>query len=79
MKALTFIMIGMVIGSIGSLYATAKSAQMFRSDSLVQTFERRVGVTPGTTRVVPECSCTVRYDGTEIIGSHYRVFFDRLD
>ncbi len=49
------------------------------SDAFVQMIERREGIFPGQTRVLPECSCTVRYVGTTTKGRRYSVIFDKLD
>jgi hypothetical protein len=48
------------------------------SDSFVQMLEARYGA-PGTTRVLPECGCTVRYLGTTVRGRDYDVHVRRLD
>ena len=55
------------------------AAARYREDALVRSIERREGAFPGSTRVVPECNCTVRYNGTEIVGRHYRPDIERLD
>ena len=52
---------------------------MASSDSFIRMVEMREGVSPGQTRVLPECSCTVRYVGTSVHGRRYSVIFDRLD
>ena len=46
--------------------------------SLVGLLEAQYG-SPGTTRVLPECSCTVRYVGTKVEGRDYFVHFRQLD
>lgn len=59
------------------LLAYAVSAA--HGDGFVRTLEMRMGWTPGDTRVVPECGCTVRYAGTTVSGSHYSIHLDKLD
>jgi hypothetical protein len=49
------------------------------SSSLVSMFEARFGGPPGTTRVIPECGCTMKYVGTRIEGTDYFVHFKKLD
>jgi hypothetical protein len=48
-------------------------------DSLISLMESHLQVTPGQTRVLPDCGCTVRYVGTFVHGQRYSVVFDRLD
>ncbi len=49
------------------------------SDNFVQMIERREGMAPGQTKVLPECSCTIRYLGTTVRGRNYDVHIRRLD
>lgn len=49
------------------------------SDRFVSLLEQREGMRPGQTRVIPECGCTIRYNGTTVSGNHYAVHIDRLD
>lgn len=53
--------------------------QAFSSDGFVQMIERREGMSPGQTKVLPECSCTIRYLGTTVHGRNYDVHIRRLD
>ena len=48
-------------------------------DSLVRAIEMREGVAPGGTRVIPDCSCTVRYLGTTVHGNRYTITLEKLD
>ena len=47
-------------------------------DPVVGMLERHYGG-PGSTHVLPDCNCTVRYEGTSVHGRRYTVTLDRLD
>ncbi len=49
------------------------------TNSFIQMLERREGVAPGQTKVIPECGCTVRYLGTRVHGRIYTVELEKLD
>jgi hypothetical protein len=55
------------------------AGQQWSNDAFVQTMERRAGLLPGQTKVLPECSCTVRYVGTAVHGHRYTIVIDKLD
>lgn len=52
---------------------------VFRSDAFTRMVERNIGMAPGTMKTMPECGCTIRYNGTRINGGHYDVSIDKLD
>ena len=49
------------------------------ADGMIGSLERHFQVTPGSTRVLQECGCTVRYIGTTVHGHRYTVTIDKLD
>ena len=51
----------------------------FQSDGFVRMLERHVGIEAGETKVLPECSCSVRYLGTKIDGKLYTVVIEKMD
>ena len=53
--------------------------QAHSADRFVALLEQRFAMQPGSTRVLPECGCTIRYLGTNANGRHYNVRIDRLD
>ncbi len=59
---------------LGLMMASAHS-----DDGFVRMLEMRQGVSPGQTRVLPECNCTIRYVGTFVRGKRYTVVIDKLD
>lgn len=72
--------IGIAILMAASAAVTALASPHFRGASpFVQTIERSVGMSPGMTRVLPECGCTIRYNGTSVSGNHYAVHIEKLD
>lgn len=77
-----FFLLG-VFFAAGILFEAAvlvQAAPHFRgTSSFVQTIERSVGMSPGMTRVLPECGCTIRYNGTSVSGNHYAVHIEKLD
>jgi hypothetical protein len=66
-------------------FALAGSVQAIKKafgagpDAFVQMLERREGVFPGQTKVLPDCNCTVRYLGTVRHGRVYSVQIEKLD
>ena len=52
---------------------------VYRTNTFVGWLERRFTIEPNQPRVVPDCSCTLVYRGTEIEGNHYRIHIDKLD
>ncbi len=46
---------------------------------LVSLLEQRFQMTVGSTRVLPECGCTIRYLGTSVKGNTYSIRVQRLD
>lgn len=50
-----------------------------RADAFIRTLEASQGIAPGSTRVLPQCGCTIRYVGTSVSGNHYTVHIDKLD
>jgi hypothetical protein len=57
----------------------AHGSPSFQSDGFVRMIERHVGVVPGQTSVLQECSCSVKYLGTQINGRVYTVVIEKLD
>jgi hypothetical protein len=49
------------------------------SNGFIRMIEARMNITPGQTRVLPDCQCTVRYLGTTVHGTHYTIHLDKLD
>ena len=74
-----FYVVAIVIIILTGLMVYANAATGFRTDPLVQTIEQQQGMLPGSTKVIPQCGCTVRYLGTKIEGHIYEVYLDKLD
>jgi hypothetical protein len=64
-------------------FALAGSFQVIRKaiggEAIVQMLERREGMLPGSTKVIPDCSCTMQYIGTRVNGRDYFVHLRKLD
>jgi hypothetical protein len=56
-----------------------KKAYPAVANSFVQMLERREGMAPGGTKVIPDCSCTMQYLGTQVRGRDYFVHLRKLD
>lgn len=65
--------------ALAGSFAAIKIALGATYDPFVQMLERREGVFPGKMKVLPECSCTVRYLGTHVHGRVYTVILEKLD
>ena len=85
MRQLSTTVAAALAASALTLAATASAATRFSSDPFVRMIERKLSgsahleIGPGTTVTLVECSCTVRYDGTSVHGSHYEIHLDKLD
>ncbi len=75
MKRIVWILVAAIAFILLVFYLRAA----FASDSFVRLIEARQGIYPGQTKVLPECSCTVRYLGTKINGRVYSVILEKLD
>jgi len=82
MRFLWFCLLLSFVVCVQSLMMWARadaSRAHFTQDNFVRLIEAREGIVPGQTRVIPDCSCTVRYVGTQVSGNRYKVVFDKLD
>lgn len=71
--------LALVIFAFFALVLYSHAATEFRTDSLVRILEQQQGMYPGSTKVLPQCNCTIKYLGTKIDGHVYEVFLDKLD
>lgn len=76
-----YVVVGLILIAAGWLVylSSARAESGFRTDPLVKIIEQEQGLSPGGTRILPECGCTVRYLGTKIQGHVYMVYLDKLD
>lgn len=76
MKYLLPILLGLTL-----CWAVSASFKAFGGvpDAFVRMLEMRQGISPGATKVLTECGCTIRYLGTTVSGNHYAVHIDKLD
>jgi len=72
-------LITMLAMTVLALQASARQHGAYIEDQFVRLIEAREGIVPGQARVIPDCGCTVRYVGTQVIGNRYKVVFDKLD
>lgn len=64
---------------VAALISAAHGHPGFQSDGFVRMLERHVGIEAGETKVLPECSCSVKYLGTKIDGKLYTVVIEKMD
>jgi len=77
--AIYLILCGTLMLTFVFLHNANASRAHFTQDNFVRLIEAREGIVPGQARVIPDCSCTVRYVGTQVSGNRYKVVFDKLD
>lgn len=76
MRDLTmFLLVCFIALMLGCVFAYVARA----NDGMVSLLERHFQIMPGSTRVLPECGCTVRYLGTSVHGRRYTVVLEKLD
>jgi len=71
---MTRVLIGFLLG-----VTLAQANAVVSDNAFVRQIEMRFGVAPGSTRVWPDCQCTVRYLGTSVSRRVYSPHFEKLD
>lgn len=73
--------IAMAVEGLGVAYLFVTDAQAKTStDSFVRTMESVLGMSPGKTKPILQCQCSIKYVGTEIRPGHeYAVIIRKLD
>lgn len=70
---------GLILLAAAAILTMALSNAMGETGNLVSILQMRFQVSPGSTRVLPECGCTVRYLGTKVRGNLYTIQIQKLD
>ncbi len=77
---MTRILVPLLIALTGTTAAFAARAVAPRSSDAVRQMEGALGISPGGTRVLPQCGCTIRYLKTERVAPNtFAVYVQRLD
>jgi hypothetical protein len=74
---IAYLLLGLITFVI--VVMAARIAWSMSRDSFVQMIEQRQGMAPGGTKVIPDCSCTMQYLGTQVRGRDYFVHLRKLD